>query len=79
MSDNVKRQMPTSIFDCNSSRGRPGLKRLLITGAAGQLGRVMRARLSGLADTIRLLIAQVLERQLTARNSFNAIWPTLKP
>jgi len=30
------------------------LKRLLITGAAGQLGRVMRTRLSGLADTIRL-------------------------
>ena len=30
------------------------MKRLLITGAAGQLGRVMRARLAPLADTIRL-------------------------
>ncbi len=30
------------------------MKRLLITGGAGQLGRVMRTRLCGLADTIRL-------------------------
>ena len=30
------------------------MKRLLITGAAGQLGRVMRERLAPLADTIRL-------------------------
>lgn len=30
------------------------MRRLLITGAAGQLGRVMRKRLAPLADTIRL-------------------------
>ncbi|MGH6809822.1 MAG: NAD-dependent epimerase/dehydratase family protein, partial [Ensifer adhaerens] len=30
------------------------MKRLRITGAAGQLGQVMRKRLASLADTIRL-------------------------